>query len=247
MRTDAAPVRCPNCRQHMEPQEFARRDGGVVRIDLCFPCHAIWFDQWESVQLAPEAIIELFKEIHGHRDEARQSLGSILGCPRCATNLALTNDLCKTGAFSYYRCAHQHGRFTPFFQFLREKQFVRTLTPAELGQVRAQIKEVRCSGCGAAVDLEKSTKCNYCEAPIAVLDADAVEKAMQFWAKATHQHRQANAENLSQALEPVNPIARQGRNARGFATETSVVDGFDLLYLGIEVVGTIFKTFTDGD
>jgi hypothetical protein len=39
----------------------------------------------------------------------------------------------KAGRFSYWRCPDEHGRLTPFFQFLREKQFVRSLTPAELG------------------------------------------------------------------------------------------------------------------
>jgi hypothetical protein len=34
-------------------------------------CQAIWFDQYESAQLTPSAVIDLFRRIHDHRDDAR--------------------------------------------------------------------------------------------------------------------------------------------------------------------------------
>src|SRR5262249_19009719 len=55
---------CPSCRQPMEGQDFERNDRGQVRVDLCFRCQGIWFDHLESVQLAPAAVVELFREIH---------------------------------------------------------------------------------------------------------------------------------------------------------------------------------------
>jgi hypothetical protein len=33
-----------------------------LEVDLCFGCCLIWFDQGESAQLAPAAVIELFQQ-----------------------------------------------------------------------------------------------------------------------------------------------------------------------------------------
>jgi hypothetical protein len=114
----------------MFTQDLERHDHGTVRVELCFTCAAIWFDHLASVELAPAAVLELFKEIQSHRDDSRQPLANQLACPRCQGTLVLSFDLSKAGRFSYFRCLHGDGRFTPFFQFLREKQFVRSLTPA---------------------------------------------------------------------------------------------------------------------
>jgi len=67
-------VRCASCDQPMQPRTLARNTGGELQIDLCHPCHAIWFDRNESLQLAPGAVIGLFQDIHRHRDEARRPL-----------------------------------------------------------------------------------------------------------------------------------------------------------------------------
>src|SRR5205823_13930659 len=97
---------------------------------------------------------------------------------RCDTLLALTHDLQHATRFAYYRCRYGHGRLTPFFQFLREKNFVRPLDPAELERLKASVRTIRCASCGAPVDIERSTVCRYCQAPIMALDPDAVEKAL---------------------------------------------------------------------
>ena len=109
--SDAPPANpCPNCRQPMRAEDLERNNLGTVRVQLCFACAGIWFDHLASVELAPAAIMALFKEIQSHRDEARQPLA---GRP------------------------NGDGRFTPFFQFLREKQFVRSLTDAPADEAAA--------------------------------------------------------------------------------------------------------------
>ena len=185
MSVTAAPtIVCPNCHGSMQPQEFDRHDEGTVRVDLCFGCAGIWFDHLASVQLAPGAVISLFKEIYAHKDDARRPRESHLQCPRCADALVQSFDLGKSGRFTYFRCVGGDGRFTPFFQFLREKQFVRTLNAAELQRVRAQVRQITCSECGAPIDLEHSSECKYCHAPVSFLDSDAVEKAVKLWSAA---------------------------------------------------------------
>jgi hypothetical protein len=130
-------------------------------------------------------VIELFRLIHEHRDKPARALADTMSCPACATRLVFTQDLQKTNRINYHRCPKGHGRLTTFFQFLREKQFVRTLSPVEVERLRATVKQVRCSGCGAPVDLGKDPACGYCRSPISILDAEAVEKALASCRKPT--------------------------------------------------------------
>src|SRR4029079_11437305 len=59
-----APLHCPSCSEHMQTLELPRRAVGSLQIDLCYACCLIWFDQSESTQLAPAAVLELFQQIH---------------------------------------------------------------------------------------------------------------------------------------------------------------------------------------
>jgi hypothetical protein len=162
----------------MEQRYFERKPSGRVELDLCLACHAIWFDQYESATLTPGSVLELFRVIHKQQGQALRPLGDVLKCPACQTGLALTHDFQRTNRISYYRCPAAHGRLTTFFQFLREKQFVRDLTRPEIEQLKACVKQVRCSSCGAPVDLGKDPQCGYCRAPISILDPDAVRRML---------------------------------------------------------------------
>jgi Zn-finger nucleic acid-binding protein len=181
-----SPIHCPSCRQEMQAQDLERHDQGVVQVDLCFACAGLWLDHLVSVQLAPAAVIELFKQIYAHRDDARQSMASQLSCPRCNDALVLSFDLSKAGRFSYFMCHRCDGRFTPFFQFLREKQFVRSPTAAELQKIRSEVRQITCAECGAPIDLQHESQCKYCHAPVSFLDPAAVEKALKMWSDAAN-------------------------------------------------------------
>ena len=162
----------------MEVRQFSRKPQGGVELDICFACHAIWFDQYESAQLTPGAVIDLFARIHEQRDQPPRPLGDRLRCPSCRDKLVLTQDIQRTNRIAYYRCASGHGRLTTFLQFLREKNFVRTLTAPEVAQLKAHVSQVRCSGCGAAVDITRESACAYCRSPVSILDADAVKRTL---------------------------------------------------------------------
>jgi hypothetical protein len=77
-----------------------------------------------------------------------------------------------------------HGRLTPFFQFLREKNFIRPIPKEELERLKSLVKVVRCSSCGAPIDLATSTACEFCRAPIAILDPEAASRAVRELASA---------------------------------------------------------------
>jgi hypothetical protein len=248
-----ATIPCPNCRQQMQAQDLEQNYHGTVRVDLCFACAGMWFDHMGSVQLAPGAVIELFKQIHSQLNAARQPLAGRLNCPRCGDALALGLDLCKSGRFSYFRCPRGDGRYTPFLQFLREKQFIRTLTAAELQRVRSQVRQIRCSECGAPIDLEQSSACQYCHAPVSFLDPDAVENAVNMWSDAEHRrHLRPTPEALGEALlrsqlaHPEPPATSAGYLGGDFLANAGARDandgglGPDLVAVGIQAIGRLF-------
>lgn len=177
---------CPSCDNPMESKAYPRSLGGEEWLDLCWRCQGIWFDAHESTQLAPASVVALFRQIHENREAARP-VADILKCPRCVGRLAYRQDVTKSGRFAYYRCMAEHGRFTPFNQFMIEKGFVRALTNVEIAALKVQIQIVRCSSCGAPIDLRSDTACSHCRAPIAVLDAQAVEKALAAFGEAGKQ------------------------------------------------------------
>ena len=169
---------CPSCSGRMESRELNRKPLGAIELDLCFDCHAIWFDQMESAQLAPGSVLELFKQIHEHHGQPARPLADTLKCPKCRSRLTLTQDVQRTNRISYYRCTEGHGRLTTFLQFLREKNFVRDLSKPEILELSAKVTQVRCSGCGGPVDIKKEAACGYCRAPVAILDANAVKRTI---------------------------------------------------------------------
>src|SRR4029077_14713329 len=98
---------------------------------------------------------------------------------RCASPLRVTQDLSVHGRFVYFRCEFGHGRFTPFVQFLREKNFLRTVPPEELARLRSLVRVIRCASCGAPVDLTRDTACGYCHSPITILDPESVARTLR--------------------------------------------------------------------
>ena len=223
----------------MQARALDRRLQGRTDIDLCFGCRGIWFDAYESAQLAPAAVIELFRAIHEARDEPQRPLGDAMRCPRCRGRLALTHDIQRTTRITYHRCAEGHGRFTTFYQFLREKRFVRELAPAEVAGLRAQLAQVKCSSCGAPIDLARDAQCSHCHMPLAILDADAVRATLAELAadeRRRHEVDPAAAMKAQLAAQQMERrLARYDAGA-GWAAGASVAGIADLVGAAIDIM-----------
>jgi Zn finger protein HypA/HybF involved in hydrogenase expression len=193
-------LNCPGCGAGMMTLDFERKDSGRVQLDFCFPCQVIWFDAFESQQLTPRGVLEVFTALHENRAATRNPLTALVVCPRCHGRLELTHDLQHATKFTYYRCPFGHGRLTPFFQFLLEKNFVRPITGAELAELKAKVRTVQCSNCGAPLDLEHEAACKYCGSPISILDPDAVTKTVRELATAEQRLQQIDVGTLADAL-----------------------------------------------
>lgn len=229
----------------MLSESIPREHHGEVVLDICYHCHVIWFDQYESAALPPAGVMSLFRKLHQHDADARLPLAQRMTCARCPQPLAEAQDLVKSGRISYHRCPAGHGRLTSFVQFLREKQFIRTLSVPEINQLKATVKQVKCSSCGGPVDLTRDSACGYCRAPIAVLDAEAVEKALARLSAAEAKRGQVDPEKLA-ALQREDDKRRKelarmsgaGQGMPGVWQETSrrSIDTVDLVAGGIAIL-----------
>lgn len=171
-------MNCPGCTLPMNDIQLEALYGAKIEVDTCTHCNGIWFDGRESLQLSPGSTLKLFEALYAQRAQAHAEQVSEKKCPRCEGALVETQDLIKGTRFSYFRCA-EHGRFTPFFQFLREKSFVRAPTPKELAELKAKVKQVDCSNCGAPISLESRTDCEHCKAPISILSGASLEATLR--------------------------------------------------------------------
>jgi DNA-directed RNA polymerase subunit RPC12/RpoP len=169
---------CPGCSAPTETRTLPSQVGGALELDICMACRAFWFDKYEDLQLAPAAILTLFRLI-GDAPPRQTHLTDNLHCPRCQSRLLDTHDIQRTTHFRYWRCDRGHGRFMTFFDFLREKDFIRPLTPQQLADLKAQVKTVNCSNCGAPVDLAQGSTCSHCGSPLSMLDMQQASRAVQ--------------------------------------------------------------------
>lgn len=205
------PTTCPNCRAPMAPREIEGLYGRPVLIDACRACQGFWFDDTESLQLSPRGTLALFRLVAERHARERQPLGTRLQCPRCDLKLSLTLDQQRTTRFQYFRCVRGHGRFITFFQFLRARNFVRSLTPREVAELRAKVTQVHCSNCGGGIGLDTDVACPYCRVPVSMLDPHQVQAALQ-------ELRDADARR--QQIDPALPLTlmmEQLRAERVFA------------------------------
>jgi hypothetical protein len=153
--------------------------GRRLTLDWCAACGVFWFDSHESIALTPGSILRLFAQIGGERAVPHAPLSSQLACPRCHARLERTADVARATRFYYFRCPRDHGRLITFAEFLREKSFVRPLAPAELAELRAKVRMIQCSSCGAPVDLGAGSACGHCRAPVSMLDPKQVETVVR--------------------------------------------------------------------
>ena len=192
-------VECPRCAAPMEEQTFDAHLGRAVAVDICFSCQAFWFDARESISLTPGATLALFRLMGDRLGKAVVSAravtyGDTAKCPRCRTRLRRTSDMQRATRFEYWRCPQDHGRLTTFFDFLREKDFIKPLTPQQVAELRRNVQTVNCSNCGGAVDVTTGAACAHCGSPLSMLDLLQAERLIAQLQKAE-----------SRASPPVDP------------------------------------------
>ncbi len=241
---DAA--RCPACQTPMTAQTLASVAGATVEIDLCFSCRGIWFDPQENLKLSPAAVLALFRQLHEHRDDAAQPLPQALACPRCSRALAQGFDVVKSGRYVTHRCPQRHGRFSTFAAFMIEKGFVRQLSRAEIAAMAQRLVVINCSNCGAPIDLRQHDACPHCRSALSLLDPQAVQQALQGYARAADHSGRIDLPQLADALVQLERdrqrAARQAPASGGLLLTSDVAAlPVDLWSLGLGLVARLLR------
>jgi Zn-finger nucleic acid-binding protein len=182
----------------MEDETFDGHLGRSVAIDICHACQSFWFDARESVSLSPGSTLALFRVIGEKLTRPQRTNSDVAKCPRCKGRLRRTQDMQRATRFEYLNCPNGHGRLISFFDFLREKDFIRPLTPPQIAELRENVGSVNCANCGGPVDLSKGAVCSHCGTPLSVLD-------MKQAAKLVAQLRKAEG-RAHQPIDPALPI-----------------------------------------
>lgn len=161
---------CPGCAAASTELQLESRLGRPIAVDVCARCGTFWFDDLESPPLSPGSILKLFELIGVGAATPRPARPTALRCPRCGTHLLATHDMQRHTGFEYWRCDAGHGRLISFYNFLREKDFIRQLSPTQLLELRDNLQTVRCSSCGAPIDVTTVSSCEHCGTPLSLLD-----------------------------------------------------------------------------
>jgi hypothetical protein len=234
-------MNCPSCAGEMTHLELGARLGTTLDIDLCAACHAIWFDRYEDLQMAPAATLKVFGIISELSRSGAVPLTGALRCPRCQARLLLTHDIQRTTPFQYWRCDAGHGRLMAFINFLRQKDFVRPLTRQQLEELRQNVHTVNCSNCGAAIALAKDSVCAHCGSAVSMLD-------LQQMARTIAQLQTAAAgEAASDPTSPASP-SRDAASARNIdalmlalKAEERAATAPNLIETGLSFLGDLLR------
>jgi hypothetical protein len=220
----------------MEAHTLTGHNGRTVTVDLCRPCQSLWFDSYESVALTPASTLTLFRLIGDRATRSRLAVSDLAKCPRCHGRLRLTKDLQRYTRFEYLRCPNGHGRLVTFLEFLKEKQFIRALTPAQLAELRATVQTVNCANCGGPVDLAAGSACSHCGSPLSMLDMGQAQQLVE---------QLQRADRSGQPVDPALPLdlARARRqteaNFAGLVRDASFLDDVsatDLVSAGLQAL-----------
>ena len=221
----------------MQEQTLDGHVGRAVTIDVCLPCQSFWFDAHESMQLSPGGTLALFRLIGDHSGRRTFSNADLAKCPRCRARLRLTHDMQRMTRFAYLRCPNDHGRLTTFFDFLREKDFIRPLTAEQLRELRQNVQTVNCSNCGAPVDITHASACKHCGSPLSMLDMHQAEALVAQLQKAEAREHQP--------IDPALPfeLLRARRQVEASFPQDRGADwpGTDLVDAGIQAVASWLK------
>jgi len=151
--------------------------GRKVDIDLCAPCHVVWFDAIESVRLAGTGMLALLDEMVRAQSEPHHVLAPAAGCPRCAGALKPVHNRSRWGRTLQLECRRHHGAYQTFAQFLSEKGLIRPLGAADRAVLLRRDQGLACLNCGAAMG-QPDTRCSYCDALPGMVDVARLASAL---------------------------------------------------------------------
>jgi RNA polymerase subunit RPABC4/transcription elongation factor Spt4 len=172
-----AALHCGNCGGAMRVLQLAGHYGTRVEIDLCAPCHLVWFDAVEGARLAGPGLLDLIGEMAQAHALAHQPLRPRLSCLRCQGTVRTVHNQTRWGRSQQLECAQRHGAWQSFAQFLAEKGLLRPMSSADRARALARDGGLLCVNCGGALQAG-DTQCPWCQSVPAVLDVARLARAL---------------------------------------------------------------------
>jgi hypothetical protein len=151
--------------------------GRSIEIDLCAPCHLLWFDSLESVRLTGVSLLELLGAMAGAHGTPHHALGEDVRCPRCGGGLKRVHNRSRWGATQQLECRRGHGHWQTFAQFLSEKGYARELSAADRAVLLRADAALACVNCGAPLAASQSA-CTYCGSLAGLIDVGRLARAL---------------------------------------------------------------------
>jgi hypothetical protein len=161
----------------MQPLALAGHYGRSVELDLCAPCHLVWFDTVESARLSGAALLELIATMALSQTLPHQPLQAQVCCPRCSGGLKTVHNSTRWGRSLQLECEHGHGAYQSFAQFLQEKGLLRPMSRLDRAQIIARQGHIACVNCGAAIGTGDE-QCSFCQSVPSLLDVARLARAL---------------------------------------------------------------------
>lgn len=157
---------------------FEAHYGQPVELDLCAPCHLVWFDSIESARIAGASLLDLLREFDRAHRQPHEVIRRSIRCPRCAGALREVHNRTRFGRSVQLECARRHGAYQTFAQVLAEKGLVRPPATADRRALLAQdAGSLACLNCGASI-AAGARRCGHCQSPVVMFDVARLASAL---------------------------------------------------------------------
>ncbi len=170
-------LNCGNCRQPMQRLLLPGHYGRSVEIDLCAPCHLVWFDLTETARLTGPALLELIGTMAQAQALPHETLRANVRCVRCAGALKTVHNRSRWGQSLQLECLNRHGALQSFAQFLHEKGLLRPMSRTDCAQLLQRAGRIDCVNCGSAIGAGEA-QCSYCGSVPSLLDVARLARAL---------------------------------------------------------------------
>jgi Zn-finger nucleic acid-binding protein len=171
------PLACGNCGQAMTKLTLAGHYGQRVQLDLCAPCHLVWFDPVESARLTGPGLLALISEMARAQSFAHTTARPDMHCPHCRGSLRTVHNRTRWGRSLQLECAAGHGTWQTFGEFLNEKGLLRPMSGIDRARALQQQGTLHCVNCGGEIGADDEA-CSWCGTVPALVDVARLAAAL---------------------------------------------------------------------
>jgi Zn finger protein HypA/HybF involved in hydrogenase expression len=159
--------------------ELTGHYGRDVEVDLCEPCHLLWFDSLEASRLNGPSMIRLIGAMAASQARPHHALEPRVRCPRCAGPLKTVTNRSRFGVSEQLECLRGHGGWSSFAQWLADRGLFRPLGVADRAVLAGSAGwTLGCVNCGSPGLPDAASTCIHCGTQFGVVDLARLAAAL---------------------------------------------------------------------